>query len=182
VPLATARPGRTLPALRPGHQGTGNACPTSAPPPAAVRHEGEMTGTLGQWRLRTGHGISPNWGNFPRLRVQVSPRTQIHAPDLRLFVCKINWSSEFAGHGGKSLSSSRTRTLRACATLPVLRLTRPRRAESARLVRLRLRRSRMHRSPGSAYPIDLDESGLNQRRADDVEAPLGALWLPVPFV
>jgi len=65
-------------------------------------------------------------GNLTGVGVQVPPRTQIHGPDLRLFISKINWPNESAGHRGNSSSSSRTQTLRACAMLPVLRLTGPR--------------------------------------------------------
>jgi hypothetical protein len=52
--------------------------------------------------------ISPNWGNFPRRRVQVPPRTLIHAPDLRLFVWLHVNLDKTADHSPRGSSPSRT--------------------------------------------------------------------------
>ena len=72
---------------------------------------------------------SPDPGKSHRCGGSSPPRTQIHDPDLRVFVSKMNRPNESAGHRGKGSSSSRTRTLRACAMLPALQLTWPRRAD-----------------------------------------------------
>jgi hypothetical protein len=46
--------------------------------------------------------------------VGLAPRTQIHGVDLRLFVYRLGWASNAAGHRHGSSTPSRTATLCAC--------------------------------------------------------------------
>jgi hypothetical protein len=60
----------------------GNACLGGGPAPTWPARLGQRRGTRNSWRQRAPGRyarpmeISPNWGNLPRFRVQVPPRTR----------------------------------------------------------------------------------------------------------
>ena len=94
--------------------------PVPAAQPPAGQVAGQIANTPRNSRVRPPRlcyfycMISPIRGDLTRFRVQVPPRTQIHDPDLQLFVCRLEWMSNAAGHRHGSSTPSRTTTLRAC--------------------------------------------------------------------
>jgi hypothetical protein len=84
------------------------AASRTSPAAREAGHNTECLAPAGTGRYPRPMEISPNWGNSPRLGVQVPPRTPIHAPDLRLFVSLCANVDETAAHSHGGSSPSRT--------------------------------------------------------------------------